>query len=289
MLNLDSLHCLCLDNVKSQHNNGLLCVQKSAMLSIFRNIRCFSLNGEFQRLRLCVALILMGTIVPVQAQPAQALGAWKLSSGWQNYSESQMNLKGPELGVHWQSQELGTYTLEADAHVGLQNYSSAESGRLDSVLNLDTRWRALKATTDHPHWRFGLALHSHANFLRGTTSLGFGGYDRLSAQLWLPVRWHSAHTQPWAIDAGWLLWGQHMSRLSQVNARFQDVTNTQRRGVYLQISKKVHSSWGELEPYARWAWVDDSDVQVVNAAGQASRAYEPDNTRLQVGVKWQFR
>jgi hypothetical protein len=80
-----------------------------------------------------------------------------------------------------------------------------------------------------------------------------------------------------------------MSRLSQVNARFQDVTNTQRRGVYLQVSKKVHSSRGELEPYVRWAWVDDSDVQVVNAAGQASSAYEPENTRLQVGVKWHFR
>ena len=259
------------------------------MFPIFRCIRGLDLFGVSQRLSLCAVWVFVGAIGSAQAQPEENRGAWQLSAGWQDYSESQMQLTGPELGVHWQSQTLGPFALEADVQLGLQNYSSAQSGRLDSVLNLDTRWRALRTSTEHPQWQLGLALHTHANFLRGTTSLGFGGYDRLSAQLWLPVRWHSAHTQPWAIDAGWLLWGQHMSRLSQVNARFQDVTNTQRRGVYLQVSKKVHSSRGELEPYVRWAWVDDSDVQVVNAAGQASSAYEPENTRLQVGVKWHFR
>ena len=259
------------------------------MFPVFRNIQCLPRIGESPLWRVCAVWAFVGAIGSAQAQPEENRGAWQLSAGWQDYSESQMQLTGPELGVHWQSRTLGSFALEADVQLGLQNYSSAQSGRLDSVLNLDTRWRALRTSSAHPQWQLGLALHTHANFLRGTTSLGFGGYDRLSAQLWLPVRWHSAHTQPWAIDAGWLLWGQHMSRLSQVNARFQDVTNTQRRGVYLQVSKKVHSSRGELEPYVRWDLVDDSDVQVVNAAGQASSAYEPENTRLQVGVKWHFR
>lgn len=261
------------------------------MLPIFSNLRCFDLFSAYHLLKVCAAcvFVFVGTIVPAQAQPLQNWGAWQLSAGWQNYSEPQMQLKGPELGLHWQSLNLAPYTLEADAHLGLQNYSSEVSGRLDSVLNLDTRWRALRTSTDQPQWQYGLALHTHANFLRGTTSLGFGGYDRLSTQVWLPVRWHSTHTQPWTVDAGWLLWGEHVSRLSQVNARFQDVTNTQRKGAYLQVSKKVHSSLGELEPYARWAWVDDSDVRVMNVSGQATSTYEPENTRLQVGVKWHFR
>ena len=259
------------------------------MFPIFRNLRCSGLSGISPLLGLCTAWVFVGAIVPVQAQSADALGAWQLSAGWQDYSEPQMNLKGPELGVHWQSLTLGPYTLEADAHLGLQNYSSEPSGRLDSVLNLDTYWRALRASTAHPQWQYGVALHSHSNFLRGTTSLGFGGYDRLSTQVWLPVRWHSDGAQHWTVDAGWLLWGEHVSRFSQVNTRLQDVTNQQRRGVYLQVSKKIHAGLGELEPYARWTWVDDSDVHWVTSAEQERGTYEPRNNRLQVGLKWRIR
>jgi hypothetical protein len=265
------------------------------MFSIFRSFHCWGLFVVLQKQSLCTLAVLAGAIgssqaqLQTQPQTQQALGAWQLSAGWQDYSEPQMKLKGPELGVHWQSLSGVPYTLEADAHLGLQNYSSPESGRLDSVLNVDTRWRALRASKAEPQWQFGLALHTHANFLRGTTSLGFGGYDRLSTQLWLPVRWQSVGDQRWVVDAGWLLWGEHVSRLSQVNASFQDLTHTQRKGVYLQLSQKVHSSQGELEPYARWTWVDNSDVRVMNAAGFRTVSYEPENTRLQVGVKWRFR
>jgi hypothetical protein len=258
------------------------------MFSISRSFRYSSLFSNSHLLKLCTAGVLLGAISSAQAQPDENRGAWQLSAGWQDYSEPQMNLKGPELGLHWQSRPLGAYTLEAEAHVGLQNYSSPQSGRLDSVLNLDTRWRALRALTSQPQWQFGLAVHTHANFLRGTTSLGFGGYDRLSTQVWLPVRWQSLGDQRWAVDAGWLLWGEHVSRLSQVNTSLQDVTNTQRKGAYFQISQKRHTSRGELEPYARWTWVDDSDVQEVTVSGQIRGAYEPRHNRLQVGLKWRF-
>lgn len=155
--------------------------------------------------------------------------------------------------------------------------------------NVDTRWRVFRALTAQPQWQYGLALHTHSNFLRGTTTLGFGGYDRLSTQVWLPVRWQSLGDQPWAVDAGWLLWGEHVSRLSQVNASLQDVTNTQRKGAYLQISQKISSSRGVFEPYARWTRVDDSDVSQVTVDGQTRGAYEPQNNRVNLGVKWHFR
>lgn len=257
------------------------------MTSIFFNTACLRLFNWHALQRGGVALACAVSLGPTQAQPVS--GAWQVSAGWQNYSEPQMNLKGPELGLHWQSRHLKAYTLEADAHVGLQNYSSALSGQLDSVLNIDTRWRALRALTTQPQWQYGLALHTHSNFLRGTTTLGFGGYDRLSTQVWLPVRWQSFGNQAWAMDAGWLLWGEHVSRLSKVNPNLQDVTNTQRRGVYLQVSQKMSSSRGVIEPFARWTRVDDSDVSQVTVDGQTTGAYEPQNTRLNVGVKWHFR
>jgi hypothetical protein len=259
------------------------------MFSMVDGVLCVGLFCISQTRRLCAAGLLVGFIGMAQAQTDVSLGGWQLSAGWQDYSEAQMNLKGPELGLHWQSRRLGTYTLEADAHLGLQNYSSAASGQLDQVPNVDTRWRALRASTGQAQWQYGLALHTHANFLRGTTSLGFGGYDRLSTQVWLPVRWQSLGDQRWVIDAGWLLWGEHVSRLSQTDSTLQDVTNTQRKGAYFQISQKRHTNRGELEPYARWTWVDDSDVQMMTLAGQTRGAYEPQNHRLQLGMKWRFR
>ena len=259
------------------------------MFSIIGGVRCVGLFGVTLTRGLCAAALWVGAIGSAQAQTDRSLGGWQLSAGWQDYREPQMQLKGPELGLHWQSRILGAYTFEADAHVGLQNYSSVPSGRLDSVLNVDTRWRALRASSALPQWQFGLALHTHANFLRGTTSLGFGGYDRLSTQVWLPVRWHSDSEQPWTVDAGWLLRGEHVSRLSQVSTQFQDVTNQQRKGIYFQISKEIHTKRGEMQPFARWTWVDDSDVRWVSLVGADRGTYEPRNNRLQVGLKWRIQ
>lgn len=259
------------------------------MYPMVRSSPQLKFGGLFQTSRVCLGCLMFGVLSSVFAQTQQTPGVLQLSAGWQNYSEPQMNLKGPELGLHWQSRNLGAHALEADVQVGLQNYSSVQSGRLDRVLNVDTRWRALRSFTAQPQWQYGLALHTHANFLRGTTSFGFGGYDRLSAQVWLPVRWQSNSELPWSLDAGWLLWGEHLSRLSQVNTSLKDVSHVQRKGAYLQISKKVPSSWGDMEPFLRWAWVDDSNVRELLVDGQIRGAYEPQNNRLQMGVKWDFR
>lgn len=235
----------------------------------------------------CVGLVLATGLGLAHAQSSPSV--WQMSGGWQHYTEPQINLKGPELGVHWRNRNFAHYRFEADVHLGLQSYSSVQTGRLSPVLNVNTRWRVFKQSTTPSRWRYGLALHTHANFLRGTTSLGFGGYDRLSTQVWLPVRWQSNGDQAWTVDSGWLVWGEHVSRLSQVNASLRDVTNKQRKGAYLSVSKKINASRGEFEPYVRWTWVDDSNIKAVTLSGQARGAYEPQNTRLQVGVKWRFR
>lgn len=89
------------------------------MSSIVGGFRCVGLFGVTPTRCLCAAALWVGAIGAAQAQTDHSLGGWQLSAGWQDYSEPQMQLKGPELGVHWQSRRLGAYTLEADAHLGL--------------------------------------------------------------------------------------------------------------------------------------------------------------------------
>ena len=153
----------CLEAVKVSQNNCFASFQRNLMLLVFRKIRCLHRISESSLWRACAIWAFVGAIGSAQAQPEENRGAWQLSAGWQDYSEPQMNLKGPELGLHWQSRAWGPLTLEAEGQLGLQNYSSVPSGRLDSVLNLDTRLRVLRASTAQPQWQFGLALHTHAN------------------------------------------------------------------------------------------------------------------------------
>lgn len=214
---------------------------------------------------------------------------WRLSLGYQHYSEPAMRLQGPEMGLHWRRPVGIGMQLEAEALVGIQNYNSDSTGSLNEVLNVDTRWRVMQPLGALPAFSYGLALHTHYNNLRGTTSTDNGGYERISAQIWLPVRWSISSAQPWEIDAGALLWGRHTSRLSQAGPGNSDVTNVQRTGFYLQGSTTLASSYGPITPYVRWAWVDNSDEKVTQFTGLRQRVYEPRNNRVDVGLQWRFR
>ncbi len=237
------------------------------------------------------ALLSVSLALAVGAAQAQAADSndWRLSLGYQHYSESAMRLQGPELGLHWRRPLSSGLQLEAEGLMGVQHYSSDRTGSLNNVFNLDTRWRVLQPLGALPAFSYGLALHTHFNNLRGVTTTGYGGYDRISTQIWLPVRWSISAEQPWALDAGALLWGQHVSRLSQVGSGNSDVTNVQRSGFYLQGSTTVDSSYGAFTPYVRWAWVDNSDEKVVQLSGLRQRVYEPRNNRVDVGLQWRFR
>ena len=217
---------------------------------------------------------------------------WRLGLGLQRYSESLMQLQGPEIGLHWrnhtQLQPAGLQ-LEADGIWGLQNYSSPVSGSLKRRPTLHTRWRVMTAVGWMPELAYGLALHTDYSNMRGITSVGHGGYERISTQLWLPLRWTLPTAQAWELDAGVLLWGQHMSRLSQATANSEDVTNTQQKGFYLQASTAWETSGGKLLPYVRWAWIDDSEIVSAKVSGKMKLVREPRNSRVQVGLQWPFR
>ena len=229
-------------------------------------------------------------------------GLWSYSLGAQRYAEPAMQLVGPEIGLHWQSRPLiglGQAQSEVDALVGLQKYSSDTTGTMKNVPNIETRWRVLWSSSRWKNISYGLALHTHSNYLNlnSPTSTGHGGYERHSTQFWLPVRF-SDSGENWSalgpvksvqMDAGVLLLGQHISKLSQVNPNlYIDLKNRQHTGVYIQSKLDYSTASGIYSPYIRWTWLDDSDKVNGYSAGRPGLFYEPMNRRLQIGVEWKY-
>ena len=223
----------------------------------------------------------------VQAQQRPVI-QWGVGTGVNQYKEpGLMQLQGPELGLHARAYNIAAMPqlqLEGDVFLGLQRYTSTNTGSMDGVPNIQTHWRALMpvfANTGHQQGLYaGLGVHTLWNDLRGRTSTNSGGYERSATQLWLPVRWTSNF---WEVEAGVLLFGRHTSRLSQANTTppSQDVVNTQTKGGYLQTRLNLQMDGRHtLSPYARYTGLGDSDV--------VNNAYEPASQRWQVGVTWQF-
>ena len=228
---------------------------------------------------------------------------WGMSGGVNHYEEPDlMQLKGPELGIHarvnhWAN--MPTAQFEADVLLGKQKYTSAGSGSMNGVTNLETRWRALVPlfgdTTTESGWLTGLALHTLWNDLRGTTTFQgttYGGYQREAAQLWLPLRWSSGDM--WEVDAGLLIYGRHTSKLSEVGSSYSDAVNTQRNGQYAQLAMKIKLQDGDLvKPFIRYTHLGDSNTVIVrgpqnNCPNSLCTATEPMSNRWQIGAVWEF-
>jgi len=183
--------------------------------------------------------------------------------------------------------------------VGLQKYSSDGTGTKKNVPNIESRWRVLWPSTRWPTISYGLGFYTHSNYLNveGLTTTGHGGYERQSTQFWLPFRFTESG-ENWSalgpvksvrIDAGVLLLGKHVSKLSQVNAKtYIDLNNTQHTGIYLQSQLDYSTASGIYSPYLRWTWIDDSDKVKGLLSGQQGLFYEPINRRLQIGVEWKY-
>lgn len=235
-------------------------------------------------------LVFSSTLVcAVHAQaPRERMSQWGVSSGFNHYTEpGLMQLQGPELGLHARAYNYTSgpqIQLESDVLLGMQRYSSTNTGSMDGVRNIETRWRALLpifANTGHEQGLYaGLGIHTLWNDLRGRTTTNSGGYERSATQLWLPIRWVS---HLWELESGILIYGRHTSKLSQANTTIprQDVVNTQRKGAYLQTTLNLQmNTRHKLSPYVRYTNLGDSDV--------VNNAYEPASKRWQAGVTWQF-
>lgn len=236
-------------------------------------------------------------------EPDQPRFQWGVSGGMNSYKEpGLMQLKGPEVGLHsrvtnWAS--LPNAQFEGDILLGRQKYTSVSSGSLSGVTNLETRWRVLLPvftdTPTHEGFFAGLALHTLWNDLRGTSTFDgetYGGYQRSATQLWLPLRWASGEV--WELDAGLLIYGRHISKLSDVSPSYSDAINTQRHGQYAQLTMQFPMKDGDVvKPFVRYTHLGDSDTVVVrgpqnNCPSGFCTATEPRSNRWQIGAAWEF-
>ena len=227
-------------------------------------------------------------------EPTSTQIQWGVSGGMNHYKEPDlMQLKGPEVGLHsrvthWA--DMPHAQFEGDILLGKQKYDSVNSGSMNGVPNLETRWRALVPVfSDVPTkegFFTGLALHTLWNDMRGTTifqGVTYGGYQRSATQLWLPVRWASGDV--WELDAGLLIYGRHTSKLSEVNRSYSDIVNTQHRGQYAQVAMNVALNNGDsIKPFVRYTYLADSNIVAMGGKNWL----EPASQRWQVGAVWEF-
>jgi hypothetical protein len=222
---------------------------------------------------------------------AQSTVTWGVSAGMNKYTEANMKLVGPEIGLHARGVNVfpnTNWVLEGDVLLGRQNYTSTSTGSMRNVGNVETRWRVLGEVVSDSGWSSGLALHTLWNDLQGiaTDSNGkkYSGYQRTAQQVWLPVRW--TPTQASSLELGTLISGKHTSALSQAKpGTYTDITNKQKSGTYLQASVDLGLPNGDrLSPFVRYTHLSASDV--VTMANEPW--IEPNNHRLQTGVIWQF-
>ena len=211
---------------------------------------------------------------------------WGISAGWDRYTEGQaMSLTGPEAGLHGRLTLTNQSQLEGDILVGAQHYESQQTGSKNNVANIETRWRILTPVlADYLDGvSIGLGYHTLWNDLRGQTTTGNGGYQRIANQLWIPARWNINSTLQ--LDGGLLLYGRHTSKLSEANRSYSDVTNTQKHGHYLQLSSKLMLDRGQaLTPFIRFTHLADS-----NTVAMGGRLWvEPTSNRWQIGAVWEF-
>ncbi len=249
------------------------------------------------RKKLLISLFAMTIATHIGAQalePSSTHVQWGVSGGMNHYKEPDlMQLKGPEVGLHsritsWA--DMPNAQFEGDILLGKQKYTSVSSGSMTGVTNLETRWRAmLPLFSDSPTnegFFAGVALHTLWNDLRGTSTFNgqtFGGYERSARQLWLPLRWSSGDM--WEVDGGLLIYGRHTSILSQVNSNYTDITNTQRRGQYAQVTMNVKLNNGDnLKPFVRYTHLADSNTVAMGG----KKWIEPESNRWQIGAVWEF-
>ena len=209
---------------------------------------------------------------------------WAAGLGWWRYSEPVMKLEGPQLTLRAQhiSQEAGwPKLLEADIGVGSLRYSSHGSGSLSQVPMLRGQASALWDIEPSGQWRAGLQLEATWTDLRGTTSTGHSGYERFNSKAWAVLQYEPPSTS--RTELGLLLRGRQQSYLSQANPTLPDITNTQKRGVFLAYrhSPLAGPSGGGygLRPWIRYTSVSNSDQ--VGVEGW----YEPRNRTLQIGLE----
>jgi len=123
------------------------------------------------------------------------------------------------------------------------------------------------------------------------SSTGHSGYDRESRYMYVPLginyEINSANDSYWELRGEYLhfLYGQQTSKLSQVSANYNDITNDQEEGSGIKLRAKFHFDGNSgIEGYMDYWDIADSKLDV------SGNFMEPRNTTSETGIRyfWKF-
>jgi hypothetical protein len=258
-----------------------------------------------KRATLAGALLLLACSGALARDPADARLSTRpgLEIGGQaayyDYKEPNFaEIKGNRLGLigAWTAVGPGIFVrLDLRASYGSLDYHG--SGSISGVPDLIFETRAVTGfdwvfdnTTLSPY--VGLGYRYLYDDLTGYSSTGAAGYRRYSNYLYAPA----GMTLRIGLDANWVfaptaeydffIQGKQKSMLSDANAAFSNVTNTQNKGygyrLYLMFEKEKLA----VGPYLHYWHIQDSDVQPI---GGGFSGLEPENFTREYGLELRYR
>ncbi|MDP2906082.1 MAG: autotransporter domain-containing protein [Candidatus Omnitrophota bacterium] len=193
--------------------------------------------------------------------------------------------------------------LKAEGRGSIGRVDYKNSGTMDSIRDYSFEFRGLGGY-DFPVLEkivltpyFGVGYRYLNDDSSGKiSSTGAGGYERESNYIYSPVGIEGVVDikNDWTIgaraeyDIFW--WGRQISRLSDYNANYSDLRNTQRTGYGFRGSIKLQRNGEEfdliIEPFVRyWNIAKSNDSNIVKSGTIVAYGYEPKNNSTEYGVK----
>jgi hypothetical protein len=261
-----------------------------------------------QKIVLTVMLLaaISGTAPAQETPPSNPLltrRGWEVGGQISNYQYEEpglMNLKGNRIGA------VGAYTFASPNRVYSRidlrsSYGSLQyqgSGTLDDVPDWIFEARAVVGRDYLPSDSaalspyIGLGYRYLYNDLRGYSSTGAVGYQRVSQYLYVPVgltarfrtgeRWVIAPTVEYDVFLG----GRQYSQLSDTGLGYSDASNRQDSGYGYRAYLMFESGHWAFGPWLHYWSIKDSDVVPV---GLGSAAMEPANWTREYGLELRYR
>ena len=237
------------------------------------------------------------------SNPLLTRRGWEVGGQIANYQYEEpglMNLKGNRIGA------VGAYTFTSPNRVYSRidlrsSYGSLKyqgSGTLDDVPDWIFETRAVigrdyltgDSAALSPY--IGLGYRYLYNDLRGYSSTGHVGYQRVSQYLYVPVgltarfrtgeRWVIAPTVEYDLFLG----GRQYSQLSDTGIGYSDATNRQHDGRGYRGYLMFESGHWAFGPWLQYWNIKDSDVVSI---GLGTVAMEPANWTREYGVELRYR
>ena len=237
------------------------------------------------------------------SNPLLTRRGWEVGGQIANYQYEEpgfMNLKGNRIGA------VGAYTFMSSNRVYgridlRSSYGSLKyqgSGTLDDVPDWIFETRAVigrdyltgESAALSPY--IGLGYRYLYNDLRGYSSTGRVGYQRVSQYLYVPVgltarfrtgeRWVVAPTVEYDVFLG----GRQYSQFSDTGIGYSDATNRQHDGRGYRGYLMFESGHWSFGPWLQYWNIKDSDVVSI---GLGTVAMEPANWTREYGVELRYR